>query len=110
MNTPDQLDTVPRLHIYAQPAEHAEAYVVGTRTGLLTLRDAIDAALTNDARATAVAECYASDGEGYALRVAAVSQATMPYLAVPYTDNIAAEQRKSAMRPVDLFRPTGDRS
>ncbi|HEX7324324.1 MAG TPA: hypothetical protein VF292_03080 [Rhodanobacteraceae bacterium] len=103
MNTPVDLGAVPWLHLYAQPVYHDEAYVVGTRTGLLTLRHAIDAALADDAHATATAECFVGDGEGYALRVAVVSQATVPHLAVPYTDSLAVEQRKSALWPVDLF-------
>lgn len=103
MNATVDPDTVPWLHVYAQLMEHDDAYVVGTRAGLLALRNAIDTALADDAKATATTECFVGDGEGYSLRVAVISQASAPYLAVPYTDNLAVEQRNSTLRPADLF-------
>lgn len=52
------------LHIYGQEHEHQEAYIVGNREALETLRAAIDRALTHE-DGLAMSEQFTSDGEGY---------------------------------------------
>jgi hypothetical protein len=56
----------PTLHIIAQPAWHAPAFIVGTPMALTALRDAINEALAKG-KATAVVE--ANDGEGFGVSV-----------------------------------------
>lgn len=82
--TQSQFDALHWLHIYAQPHWHAEAKVMGTRTALLGLRDAIDRALQTgmDARANGIV----SDGEGYHVVVSIRSRDALKELPDPYTD------------------------
>lgn len=54
------------LHVYGQYCEHSEAVIRGTDAGLRALRDAIDAAL---AGSEAAAHLFATDGEGYTVKV-----------------------------------------
>lgn len=73
------------LHVRGQFTYHAEAHIVGTRTGLLALRTAIDKALADRESETSVC---ASDGEGYTLtvrRAASVNQMGDP----TYIDEMA---------------------
>lgn len=60
------VDQAPWVHITSQFHEHGEAYVTGTREGLVALRDALDVAL---AKGDATAEVFATDGEGYGIVV-----------------------------------------
>lgn len=59
------------LHIRGQFSYHGEAYIVGSRAGLLALRAAIDEALEHG-EGEAIA--YANDGEGYAVTVRRTSR------------------------------------
>lgn len=68
MNARETLDNF--LHVYGQYSYHDEAVIRGTRTALLQLREAIDDALENGISGT---ELFATDGEGYELRVVCVS-------------------------------------
>lgn len=80
-----------RLHIYAQPSNHDEAYIVGNRAALIALRDAIETAITSmpDAGTNSVADvkdCFTSDGEGYHLIIICESNnETWEKLQLPYT-------------------------
>lgn len=56
----------PWLHIRSQSHWHSEAEIRATRAGLLSLRNAIDAALDSG---KGNAQAFASDGEGYAIAV-----------------------------------------
>ncbi len=58
------------LHIYAQPFEHAEAWIIGDAKSLKALRDAIDKALT-DATISSV-KSITADGESFVTIVANV--------------------------------------
>lgn len=75
------------LHIRGQFSYHCEAYIVGSRTGLLALRDAIDAAL---AGTEGEAIAYANDGEGYAVTVRRTSR-LRDMGRPPYIDQLARE-------------------
>lgn len=67
--TPQEFQDLPWLQVYAQYAEHGEARILGTKNGLLALRDAIDRAIA-DKNGEAEAEAIvAADGEGYAIEV-----------------------------------------
>lgn len=78
---------VPWLHVRGQFTYHGEAYIVGTRAGLLKLRNAIDEAI--ESRDSEAIVC-ANDGEGYAVTVRrAASCGQMGR--VPYIDELARE-------------------
>lgn len=74
---------IPILHVYAQPSHHFEAHIIGTRDALLSLRQAIDAALQNIHEDACV---FASDGEGYSCVVRCVAEQWAPALAPEYSD------------------------
>ncbi|MDD4984997.1 MAG: hypothetical protein PHQ43_04290 [Dehalococcoidales bacterium] len=62
------------LNIYGQEAWHTEAKIIGNREGLLQLRATIDKALQEGKATTpddpsAGSPLFASDGEGYEVRV-----------------------------------------
>lgn len=59
------------LHIYPQEYCHTEAKIVGNRDALLQLRRTINKALATGSAVTPSGydSLYASDGEGYELRV-----------------------------------------
>ncbi len=81
---------VELLHIFAQPTQHDEAYIVGNRLGLTRLRDAIDAAL--EQRGAHDAAVCANDGEGYAAVVVFGEMEQMNTLALPYTEWIGTNR------------------
>jgi hypothetical protein len=105
--TPEELPTfdpatTPWLHVYAQDLSHDDAAIVGTRSGLAALRDALDAALAA-ADGKTKAEVFVNDGEGYLLTVAVVSGEKMVEMAVPYTDDCAREKRSGTVWPLQLI-------
>lgn len=71
------------LHIYSQHHEHTDAYIVGSRVGLLALRDALTAALEDDR--PAAARSFAADGEGYRVFVIPSDDAQIETLHLPYS-------------------------
>jgi len=76
------------IHIYAQPWEHTEAYIVASPDGLSVLRAAIDAAL--DGGIGLVAHAWVADGEGYDVVVLRIDdppwEGLWPLLMTPYRD------------------------
>ncbi len=88
------------LHVYPQAQQHDNAYVVGTREALLSLRNAIDLALTGD---SVTVDFFANDGEGYSVIIRAVGSTEAETLAVPYTEDSARENSKTAKWPWDLL-------
>ena len=81
---------VPYLHLFAQQAWHDDAHIVGNRRGLTALRDALTRALDGD---LGVAEVFVEDGEGY-FAVCRLRE-DMRDIALPYTDEVAAESAGS---------------
>ena len=61
-----KLTELPWLHVYGQFCWHSEAAIVGTKNGLVALRDAISKAIDTG---SGTAEAFATDGEGYAIEV-----------------------------------------
>lgn len=82
------LRQLPQVHLYGQPIQHMDAHVIGNRAGLEALRDAITKALATGAEE---AEVYATDGEGYGIKVMELSDAIMDDMSLPYTDPEARE-------------------
>ncbi len=74
-------DEFESIHLYGQHSEHDEAFIVGTRGALITLRKVIDAALESNQETVDV---FASDGEGYDLIVKCVSEEEMDLKPLPY--------------------------
>ena len=58
----------PHLHLYPQPYNHADAWMVGDRESLTAIRDAITRVLDGPDAATSV-RAFCEDGEGYAFIV-----------------------------------------
>lgn len=80
-------ERTPWLHIRSQTRNHGQAEVIGTRAGLVVLRDAINAALDSGKSETTA---FASDGEGYGVFVR--RSRTLSGLGNPfYVDDIASE-------------------
>lgn len=88
------------LHIYAQSTSHEEAWVVGNRDGLTTLRDAIDAALAKGSSSEIVS---ASDNEEYKILVVEAETATLDSreVGMPYTN----AYHKGGKHPIVLIGP-----
>jgi hypothetical protein len=86
------------LHIYGQSFWHDEAFIVGNREGLATLRDAITRALESESGAV-VATAYVNDGEGFDIGIYRVHDENTDRISVPYTDETAAEKRDEAVHP-----------
>lgn len=80
------------LHLYPGAFWHSDGAIVGTREGLAELRDALDSALRSG---NAVAGAVVKDGEGYCIYVHRVSDEDMEKMALPYTDEMAAESEDS---------------
>lgn len=61
----------PWLNIYGQDHPHSEAEIIGTRSGLVALRDLLDVVLTDLGlpEGACTKEFVATDGEGYAIRL-----------------------------------------
>lgn len=94
------------LHIYAQKRWHDESYIAGTREALHALRNAIDCALNKNA--TATAESFCCDGEGYKIHVIPVTEDQAYVMPVPYTDELAMAQKDTEQfGPWALMRKAG---
>ena len=89
------------LHLYGQSFWHDDAYIIGTTRDLLALRDAIDKALVES---HATIESFTADGEGYRLTVLAVDEDTASRLALPYTDDVARDNRITVVQPYQLHQ------
>lgn len=88
------------LHLYPGAFWHDDGAIVGTRAGLAELRDALEIALRDG---NAVASAFVNDGEEYCIYVHQVTDDDMQKMAVPYTDEMAAEHEDSdSMRPHQL--------
>jgi hypothetical protein len=89
------------LHVYGQPAQHDEVYLVGDHAGLIHLRDALVLAL-RDGVGTGVA--MSADGEGYDLIVIRCdSQAYWEHLRLPYTADWLIERERDKAHPASLL-------
>jgi len=81
------------IHIYGQAWEHDDCWIVGDRESLTALRDKIEAVLDGDPPKNL--NVFASDGEGYTLRVKMIGDC--PNLRLPYTDELAEDKRPDAV-------------
>ena len=91
------LRKAPWLHIRGQFSYHGEAYVVGSKAGLIALRDALNVAIE---QGEGEATVYANDGEGYGVTVRRTSR-VRDMGNPPYIDELA---REMANFEVDYMR------
>lgn len=90
------------LHIYAHAHEHADAHIIGNRRALGIVRDAIVLALQRkDGRATPTG-LFASNGEGYDLRINAVEDSPMAMMRMPYYSESEVHRLEPHRCPVCL--------
>ena len=87
------------LHLHAQPWEHSDAYIVGTRQELMRLFAAAGVAVQ---QGHSTLTTFAQDGEGYTLHVLCVDGDATVQHALPYTDECAADKRENAVWPGKL--------
>ena len=69
------------LHLYAQPFQHADGWIVGDVESLKALRDAIDRALADD---HAAVSAMTADGEEYPLLIVQATEEDFGSVALPY--------------------------
>lgn len=86
------------MHVYGQSSYHDHAMIVGDKTSLQKLRDAIDFSLKKQA---ASIDVEAADGEGYRLVVSCMNDG-WDDLVRPYFADHAQDPRKDAIRPEAL--------
>ncbi len=92
------------LHIYAQPDQHADAYIVGDAEALRALWEAIGRALvTGKQDGTGCVFC--ADGEGYVVLVKPATEAEMDRLRLPYTAESARDERDWKLHPDEMVMP-----
>lgn len=84
------------LHIFPQYAHHCEAYIAGTRSELLALRDTIDEAL---ALGDGEMLTFANDGEGYDVCVVMVSDDEAQQMPTAYTGDYAQDTDERRRHP-----------
>lgn len=90
------------LHIFAQFHEHGDAKILGNKSGLLALRDAINTALSEK---RGEAQIMADDGEGYSVMVEMTNGAGLRKAGSHYVqrqvDGIFAAEREYYLRTIE---------
>lgn len=94
--TEAEYDALPWLHVYAQANWHGTCEIIGTRSALLELKAAIDAALETG---RGVAKPVVCDGEGYEIVVARTNATGMRLTALPYLDPLASGREEEKTWP-----------
>lgn len=80
----------PWLHLYGQYQWHSPSRIVGTRDGLLALKEAVARCLED--RRPFEMQAFASDGEGYQITVEEVPSVTaLARRKLPYTAQFAKD-------------------
>ena len=78
------------LHVIAQYDQHDDAHIIGTRVGLLRLRNAIDFALI-EMNATKKASVITNDGEGYFALIRCIGEDDVDSIPLGYTADYAKD-------------------
>lgn len=91
------------LHIYAQGQWHEEAYIIADIPSLNALKEAISLAIKEG---QSEVELWASDGEGFGLRIIRHSDKWDDWklISMPYVDHMAEEHRDDAIAPYQLWK------
>lgn len=94
------------LHLFAQRYQHGDACILGNRSGLIALRNAITQALDSSDGAGAT-EAMTTDGEGYTTFVVLNEKPwkdeTWDGMQLPYRLEGVPEDRQSRFGPFDLL-------
>lgn len=87
------------MHVYGQPHEHEEVFIVGNREALEELRDRLTQVLECPAPAESKVLAFAGDGEGFEIRVALIGDRELKDWLLPYFDETALDRRKDVRKP-----------
>lgn len=79
------------INIYGQNTYHSEAVIVGTREGLRVLADTIIATFESGNDGAFECDVFASDGEGYTIKVQTMSESEIDKLTPIYEFNRSVE-------------------
>ena len=92
----EEYDGIPWLHVYGQSGPHDSVRIIGTASGLLSLRNAIDEALQ---RRSPKIEAFTAVGEGYEVAVDHTNRTGLEYTALPYqrNSNMAAANARNIL-------------
>lgn len=90
-------DSYTVLHVYSQPMNHCEAYLLGDECALRQLQSAITRALKNG---TGRENFFCNDGEGYSLFIKKLSEAEKETITLPYQDDFVINE---GMKPFQFF-------
>lgn len=79
---------LPWLHVYAQEEWHRPAHIVGTRSALEGLRDAVDRVLSTGAEASC--DGFVADGEGFRVFINVCTLGALEAMGLPYYEPLAS--------------------
>jgi hypothetical protein len=87
-----------QMHVYSQESYHEESSIVGDRSSLTKLRDAITVALE---KGQGQMDSFASDGEGYTTYVILLDSLDQRWnkLVMPYTAEFAKDYHEDRIGP-----------
>ena len=87
------------LHIYGQIAWHDEVTIIGDKTSLTKLRNAIEEAINKDSSMT---DGVVNDGEGFNILI--INDNNIDKLPLPYSDEVASEKNQDIWKVlIDLI-------
>lgn len=92
------------LHVYAQPYPHSDCCIIGSEEDLRRLAECILA--TCDAHMSTGREAekfFTSDGEGYTLHIARVTDPELDKTRLPYTSEWGSDTRKNVKEAWQYF-------
>lgn len=88
------------LQVYGQPYQHSDCYILGTKDDLLRLANQLIMACSDES----ISENYfASDGEGYSVRVRLTTDLELGLTRLPYYDEMSEDNRKNVKAPWQYF-------
>jgi len=92
------------LHVYGQPFQHSDCFIIGTVEDLRELADALlKACDVHMGSGKEKVNFFTSDGEGYSLRIARASEPELDATRLPYYDEMSADFRKGVKDPWEHF-------
>lgn len=94
------------IHVYSPGSWHDDAYIVGTSKGLKSLLAAVRTATEEG---ESCVQLFTGDGEGFNLRIVQVDDEEMVFMRVPYTEELAKENRDKCIHPHTLVGKKDDK-
>ena len=80
------------LQVYGQPYEHSDCYILGTREDLVSLANQI---LASCSSGSSSGDYFTSDGEGYSIKVAMLTDSELDNTRLPYHSEMSEDHRKT---------------